>query len=63
MTDKLCPFDKKPCIGERCMVFREDSGTCSFLFTGIPVKVAPPPAASKNEDRSSSQRFSAHLFD
>ncbi|MCG7855182.1 MAG: hypothetical protein MIO88_04945 [Methanoregulaceae archaeon] len=63
MTDKLCPFDKKPCIGGQCMVFREDSGTCSFLFTGMQGKVPPPSAARKTEDRSSSQRFSAHLFD
>ena len=62
MTEKLCPFDKKPCIGEQCMVFREDSGTCSFRFIGMPGKVTPPSAARKNEDRSS-KRFSAHLFD
>ncbi len=62
MTDALCPFDKKPCIGDRCMVFREDSGTCAFRSIGLPVK-GTLPAARKNEDRSSSKRYSAHLFD
>jgi len=63
MTDKLCPFDKKPCIGDRCMVFHEDSGTCSFRLIGMPGRVNPPVGAQKNDERSSSGRFKAHLFD
>jgi hypothetical protein len=63
MTDKLCPFDKKPCIQDRCMVFGEDSRTCSFRFIGIPGRVTPPSGVRKNDERSSSGRFKAHLFD
>jgi hypothetical protein len=62
MTDRLCPFDKKSCIGSKCMVFLEDSGTCAFRSIGIPAKRGTP-AARKSEDGSSSKRFSAHLFD
>ncbi len=62
MSELLCPFDKKPCIGDRCMVFREEPGTCAFRFIGMPGKGSLP-AARKDEDRSSSKRFSAHLFD
>ena len=62
MTDRLCPFDKKPCMGSACMVFLDDSGTCAFRSIGLSAK-GNLQAARKNEDRSSSKRFSAHLFD
>lgn len=60
MSELVCPFDKNPCIGDRCMVFREDSGTCAFRSIGMPGKA---PATKRTEERSSSKRFSAHLFD
>jgi len=63
MTEKVCPFDKKPCIKELCAVFREDSGICSFRLIGTPRKVTPPSLAKQGDDRSSSKGYKAHLFD
>jgi hypothetical protein len=58
MTEKLCPFDKQPCIGNRCKVYREDLGECSFLFIGRRDKTEMP--AKEGRDKS---KFTAHLFD
>jgi hypothetical protein len=58
LTDKLCPFDKQPCIRERCEVFREELGVCSFSLIGITGRARP---AQKDEKTSS--KYKAHLFD
>lgn len=58
MTDRLCPFDKQPCIRERCEVYREELEACAFRFIGGAAKMRPPP---KEEKKSS--RYKAHLFD
>jgi len=62
MTEKLCPFDKQPCIRERCAVFREDSGICAFLLAGQGRPVPGHPAEKAGGARSSSG-YRAHLFD
>lgn len=58
MTDKLCPFDKQPCIRERCEVFREELGVCSFCLIGTPGRPAPA-----KKDEKSSSKYKAHLFE
>jgi hypothetical protein len=58
MTDKVCPFDKQPCIRERCILFREDDGICSFCLLGTPGK----PVRPKTEEKKPSG-YKAHLFD
>jgi hypothetical protein len=58
VADKLCPFDKQPCIRDRCEVFREDLGVCSFCLIGSPVKKRPP-----QKDEKTSSKYKAHLFD
>jgi hypothetical protein len=58
MHDKLCPFDKQPCIGERCEVFREEAGICSFSLIGIPGKPLGP-----QKDEPTSSKYRARLFD
>jgi len=58
VADKLCPFDKQPCIRERCEVFREEQGVCSFCLISIPER----PCGSSKDDRTSS-KYKAHLFD
>jgi hypothetical protein len=58
MSDKLCPFDKRPCIKERCEVFREDVMVCSFSLPGIPVKPFRP-----KKDEKTPSKYTAHLFD
>jgi inosine/xanthosine triphosphate pyrophosphatase family protein len=63
MTEKVCPFDKKPCIRERCEVFREDSGFCSFSLIGKPGNVQAPSLSKKRDEKSSSEKYKAHLFD
>jgi hypothetical protein len=63
MTEKVCPLDKKPCIRELCEVFREESGTCSFSLIGKPGEVQSPSLSKQTDDKSSSGRYKAHLFD
>jgi hypothetical protein len=62
ITEKVCPFDKKPCIRELCAVYREDSGVCAFLLAG---KSGHGHSSTKREntDDRSSGKFKAHLFD
>jgi len=62
MTEKLCPFDKKPCIGKRCAVYREESGVCAFLLKGGRANGLPSSQKSNADDQSSG-KFKAHLFD
>jgi hypothetical protein len=62
MTEKVCPFDKKPCIRERCAVYREESGVCAFLLTGRRGSGHSSSEKSEGNDRSSG-KFKAHLFD
>jgi hypothetical protein len=60
LTEKVCPFDKKPCIGERCAVYREESGVCAFLLT---MKSGTASRKKSDQDDRSSGKFKAHLFD
>lgn len=60
LTEKVCPFDKKPCIGERCAVYREESGVCAFLLM---MKSGTSPRKKSDQDDRSSGKFKAHLFD
>jgi len=60
VTEKVCPFDKKPCIGARCAVYREESGVCAFLLT---MKSGTSPGEKSDQDDRSSGKFKAHLFD
>jgi hypothetical protein len=62
MTEKLCPFDKKPCIGKRCAVYREESGICAFLLARGTGTVQSSSQKGTADDRSSG-KFKAHLFD
>ena len=62
MIEKLCPFDKEPCIRERCAVFREESGTCAFLLAGPGMNIPRHPPEKSSGARSSSG-YRAHLFD
>ncbi len=63
MTGKVCPFDKKPCIREKCEVFLEDTGICAFRLIGRTEKVKTASPTAKGNERSSSRPFKAHLFD
>jgi hypothetical protein len=62
LTEKLCPFDKKPCIGERCAVYREESGVCAFLLAGGRGTGYSSPQ-KRNADDLSKGKFKAHLFE
>jgi hypothetical protein len=62
ITEKACPFDKKPCIREQCAVYREESGVYAFLLTGMRGAGYPSSEKSEGDDRSKG-RFKAHLFD
>lgn len=33
-NEKMCPFCKEPCMGERCVMFDEPSDICELI--GIP---------------------------
>lgn len=62
MTGKVCPFDKKPCIGSACAVYNENAEKCAFLFCGgkIPGNSSPRKGRTVEE---SGRKFKAHLFD
>lgn len=61
MTGKVCPFDKKTCIGAKCAVFREDTGLCAFLLIGTD-RGRNAPRTSRTEEPSGG-KFRAHLFE
>ncbi len=62
LTEKLCPFDKNPCIRERCAVYREEAGVCAFLLAGR-MGVGPPSSVKNRTGDQSGGKFKAHLFD
>ena len=62
ITEKLCPFDKKPCIRASCAVYREDSDVCAFLLTGR-LGAGNTPTSRRNTDDRGGGKFKAHLFD
>jgi len=63
--EKLCPFDKKPCIRDACAVWSEENGLCAFALspTRPPVKKAVPRPKEKPGSSGLSGRFSDPLFD
>lgn len=72
VTDRLCPFDKKPCIGGRCMAWDGDREQCGFCPSHSPVqhKPVPPDLAEEKQKRKrqsggsdSHSRFKVELFD
>jgi len=62
----LCPFDKEPCIMERCAAWHETRKRCSFsllpdlLKTGQHEPVRP---VKTGEEPSGSGKFRTLLFD
>jgi hypothetical protein len=60
MTEKLCPFDKEPCIGQRCAIFIEAHDCCALA---MPVKQGSRISRDISDKKSDSSRFKAHLFD
>jgi len=60
MTEKLCPFDKEPCIGQRCAIFIEAHDCCALA---LPVKQGSRISRDISDKKSDSSRFKAHLFD
>jgi hypothetical protein len=70
MKEKLCPFDKSPCIGESCMVFCEETGRCGLALCTGPHEMAVSDAtrksdkdARKSKVQEKKSRFKAELFD
>lgn len=70
MKEKLCPFDKSPCIREVCMAFCEETGRCGLVQRQDSEKTAIAEAtrksdsdARKNDDHQRKSRFKAELFD
>ncbi len=61
MTEKMCPFDKKPCIRDQCAVFRDDLGRCAFLLIGKSSDARL--YSQKSSEDKSRGKFKAHLFD
>jgi len=60
MSDKLCPFDKKPCIRQRCAIFVEERDCCALI---LPVTKERAVLRDRSEKKSDSSKFKAHLFD
>lgn len=66
----LCPFDKNPCVRQKCAVWSEDTGACSFAsLPGLvrslktrPDSVQPTPI-KKESDSSGSGKYRTLLFD
>jgi len=61
VTEKMCPFDKKPCIRDQCAVFRDDLGRCAFLLIGKSSDARL--YSQKSSEDKSRGKFKAHLFD
>jgi hypothetical protein len=63
MPEKLCPVDKKPCIRERCVLFNEEYGLCSWAII-IPDKGRVPYRDSTRIEKPEKKGgYHAHLFD
>jgi len=67
-SEKLCPFDKEPCIRDACAVWSSDKGVCAFALIPAALSgVKPAPRSEQKRERSSSSglsgRFKDPLFD
>jgi hypothetical protein len=60
MEEKLCPFDKAPCIKQKCAIFIEEQDCCALVLPLIKEKIK---LRDYSEKRSDSSKFKAHLFD
>ncbi|HUU75768.1 MAG TPA: hypothetical protein VMW63_06715 [Methanoregulaceae archaeon] len=62
MAEKLCPFDKNPCIREQCAIFIEKEDCCSLAIQKEIVAKRSGKEVQKERERDHS-KFKAHLFD
>ena len=60
MEEKVCPFDKAPCIRQRCAIFIEERDCCALV---LPVIKESVKLKDSSGNKSDSSRFKAHLFD
>jgi hypothetical protein len=58
---KLCPFDKKPCIGAHCAVWDENLSNCAFALTNR--SMSPSPIKPKQKEPSVSSGLSGKYRD
>lgn len=63
--EKLCPFDKEPCIRDNCAVWAENEELCSFALIPYGGKqvIAPLKPREKPVSSGLSGRYRDPLFD
>lgn len=69
MTEKtlLCPFDKNPCVMNRCAVWSEVHACCSFVMLPDLIRKKESdqekPVRPRTDTSSSSGKYRTLLFD
>ncbi|PWR73007.1 hypothetical protein [Methanospirillum lacunae] len=67
-SEKLCPFDKKPCITALCAIWSQDNGLCALalipaVISGNKPASSAPRAKEKMASSGLSGKFKDPLFD
>ncbi|HWQ64686.1 MAG TPA: hypothetical protein VN429_09755 [Methanospirillum sp.] len=63
-SEKLCPFDKKPCITAPCAIWSTENGMCALAL--IPAAISgmkPASSASRAKEKMASSGLSGKFRD
>ena len=59
--EKLCPFDKKPCIGRHCAVWSDEDRICALAL--IPRMISRPATRVTHKEQPVSSGLSGKFKD